>query len=59
MIVAAPGEQAPTLSDLQGYLAQQGLAKQKWPERLEVLDVLPRNPTGKVLKRDLQAQYGA
>jgi cyclohexanecarboxylate-CoA ligase len=31
--------------------------KQKWPEQLEVLDVLPRNPAGKVLKKDLREQY--
>jgi acyl-CoA synthetase (AMP-forming)/AMP-acid ligase II len=25
------------------------------PEQLEVIDVLPRNPTGKVLKHELRA----
>ena len=30
---------------------------QKIPERLEFIDVLPRNPTGKVLKKDLRATY--
>ena len=30
---------------------------QKIPEQLEILDVLPRNPTGKVLKHELRKQY--
>ena len=31
---------------------------QKLPERLEVVDVLPRNPTGKVLKFELRDRFG-
>jgi acyl-CoA synthetase (AMP-forming)/AMP-acid ligase II len=30
---------------------------QKIPEQLEIVDVLPRNPTGKVLKHELQSAY--
>ncbi len=29
----------------------------KLPEQLEFVDALPRNPTGKILKRELQAQF--
>jgi acyl-CoA synthetase (AMP-forming)/AMP-acid ligase II len=57
IVVAKEGLQAPTFSDLQAFLAEKGLMKQKWPEQLEVLDVLPRNPAGKVLKKDLREQY--
>ena len=57
VVVAKDGEQAPTFDDLQEFLAAAGLMKQKWPERLEVVDVLPRNPAGKVLKKDLREQY--
>ena len=32
--------------------------RQKIPERLEHLDEIPRNPSGKVLKRDLQQRFG-
>jgi acyl-CoA synthetase (AMP-forming)/AMP-acid ligase II len=32
---------------------------QKVPERLEHVDVIPRNPAGKILKQDLRAQYSA
>ena len=30
---------------------------QKIPERLEIIDVMPRNPSGKVLKHELRAKY--
>ena len=32
--------------------------KQKLPEQLEVVDALPRNPTGKVLKFELKDRFG-
>ena len=37
--------------------AGKGLSMQKIPEQLEFIDVLPRNPTGKVLKYELRDQY--
>jgi len=33
------------------------LSTHKIPEQLEIVDALPRNPSGKVLKRDLRTQY--
>ena len=33
----------------------EGLAIQKCPEQLEVVDALPRNAMGKVLKQDLRS----
>ena len=38
------------LESMRAFLASQEVSKTFWPERLEVLDQLPRNPTGKVLK---------
>lgn len=38
--------------------AREQLAPYKIPRRYELVDELPRNPTGKVLKRELQARYG-
>ena len=38
------------LWDLTRALAARGVAKYKWPERMEVVDELPRTPVGKVSK---------
>lgn len=35
-----------------------GLMNQKIPEQLEIVDELPRNPVGKVLKQQLRETYG-
>ena len=40
------------------HLAGEGLRIQATPERVEIVDALPRNPAGKVLKRDLQERFG-
>ncbi len=55
VVVARPGE-TPTLDELLTYLRELGIATFKLPERLELVDELPRNPLGKVLKRDLRAK---
>jgi len=39
-----------TLQELQGHLAREGVSKHFWPERLEVLDQMPRTATGKIQK---------
>lgn len=36
------------------FLTEAGLAKQKFPERLVVVDDLPRVPSGKVRKDELR-----
>jgi acyl-CoA synthetase len=41
------------------YLREIGIATFKLPERLEVRDELPRNPLGKILKRELRSELGA
>lgn len=48
-VVAREGE-APTLVDLTAHLAAAGLARQKFPEHLELVDDLPRTASGKVKK---------
>src|SRR5581483_887929 len=57
VIVAAPGHDPPTLAELFAFLTGEGLTVQKTPEQLEVVDALPRNAAGKVLKQDLRAAY--
>jgi acyl-CoA synthetase (AMP-forming)/AMP-acid ligase II len=44
------GRTAPTLEDVRAHLADVGLAKQKWPEELHVVEDFPRTPSGKVQK---------
>jgi len=39
-----------TMKDVRTFLADDGVAKQFWPERLEILDQMPRTPTGKIQK---------
>ncbi len=51
--VPAPGQEL-ALSDLTEYMREQGVAVYKFPERLEVVESLPRNPVGKLLKKDLR-----
>lgn len=48
------GQAPPTLDELIELLRGQQVARFKWPERLEILDELPRNPVGKILKRTLR-----
>jgi acyl-CoA synthetase (AMP-forming)/AMP-acid ligase II len=45
---------APGLEDIVSFIADQGVAAYKLPERLEVLDAIPRNPVGKILKATLR-----
>jgi acyl-CoA synthetase len=47
---------APTLDQVRAHLAEAGLARQKWPESLYVVDELPRTPSGKVQKFRLRQQ---
>jgi fatty-acyl-CoA synthase len=46
------------LDDLDEFLAER-LARYKHPKALEIVDALPRNPSGKVLKTELRVRYGA
>jgi cyclohexanecarboxylate-CoA ligase len=46
--------QAPTLADITTFLAEHRIAKQYYPERLEIVDTLPRTPSGKIKKFKLR-----
>lgn len=54
VVVARPG-QTLTLEDLRAF-CQGNLARYKTPKAVELVDVLPRNAAGKVLKRVLRDQ---
>jgi non-ribosomal peptide synthetase component E (peptide arylation enzyme) len=53
VVVPRPG-QTVTLEEIVAYLRDLRIATFKLPERLELRDELPRNPLGKILKRDLR-----
>jgi cyclohexanecarboxylate-CoA ligase len=48
--VVPDGGAPPTLDDLASYLVELGVAKQKIPERVEVVSELPKTQSGKVQK---------
>lgn len=43
-----------SLDDIRNHFSAAGIAKQKTPERLSIIDELPRNASGKVLKHALR-----
>jgi acyl-CoA synthetase (AMP-forming)/AMP-acid ligase II len=45
------------LAEIQAHFAASGLARQKTPERLVFVDVMPRTALGKVRKADLRTRY--
>ncbi len=55
IVVCRPGPPV-TLAEIVDYLRGIGVATFKLPERLELRDELPRNPVGKILKRDLREE---
>ena len=55
MVVARPGVTV-TEQDIIDY-ARERLARFKCPTSVDWLEVLPRNPSGKILKKDLRAPY--
>jgi acyl-CoA synthetase (AMP-forming)/AMP-acid ligase II len=58
VVVPAAGADTTTLDvDLPAF-AKESLANFKVPRRVELIDVLPTNASGKVLKRELRAAYG-
>jgi len=59
VVQSAPGEDALTFDEMTALCRDSGLMTQKIPERLEVVDALPRNETlNKILKYKLREQYG-
>jgi fatty-acyl-CoA synthase len=56
--VAAVTDAALRLDELDEFLTER-LARYKHPKALEIVDALPRNPAGKVLKTELRVRYGA
>jgi acyl-CoA synthetase (AMP-forming)/AMP-acid ligase II len=45
-----PGGRAPDLEAVRAHLADAGLARQKWPEDVRIVDDFERTPSGKIKK---------
>ena len=54
-IIVADGA-TPTLDDLQLYLAESGMARQYWPERIKIVTEMPKTPAGKIQKYVLREE---
>ena len=56
VVTLKPGVDGFDLGRMREFLGTQGVAKQYWPERVEVFDALPRTPSGKIRKFELRDQ---
>lgn len=57
-VVVTKPDRTLSFADMVDFLKNAQLSMHKIPEQLEIVSALPRNPSGKVLKRDLRATYG-
>ena len=55
--LGAVSDESFDLGDLDQFLTER-LARYKHPKALRIVDALPRNPAGKVLKTELRARFG-
>jgi fatty-acyl-CoA synthase len=55
--LGAVSDNSIDLGDLDQFLTER-LARYKHPKALEIVDALPRNPAGKVMKTELRARFG-
>ncbi len=53
-VVPRDPERPPTLGEVTGWMREQGFGSYKLPESLRVVEAIPRNPVGKILKRELR-----
>ena len=56
IVVRAPDAGALTADDVIAF-ARERVAHYKCPTSVDFVDALPRNPSGKILKKDLRAPY--
>lgn len=58
-IVLRPGHEVPNVASLGDYLERFGMAKFKWPERIEAIEGLPLTKVGKLDKAALRADIAS
>jgi acyl-CoA synthetase (AMP-forming)/AMP-acid ligase II len=57
VVVLADGVVDLTVPDLAEHCRSLGLSRHKAPERLEIVDAIPRNSMGKILKHELRKRF--
>lgn len=57
--IIAAADDAPSVSELGSFLEAQGLARFKWPERIEAIDAFPMTKSGKLDKSALRVRIRA
>lgn len=56
-VVSTKAGMVITLSELDAFMREMDVARYKIPEVLEVIDELPKGPSGKILKRELRDRF--
>ncbi len=59
VVTAAEGEPALSFDEMVAHFRAARVMSQKIPERLERIEAMPRNPTGKILKKELIERYAS
>jgi acyl-CoA synthetase (AMP-forming)/AMP-acid ligase II len=57
VVACVPGAEPLTMDEMRKHLLGRKLITRKLPEQLEIVDALPRNAAGKVLKHELRSRY--
>ena len=57
VVVTAPGQADIGFDGMTRHLLDAGLITRKLPEQLEIVDALPRNPSGKIVKFQLRDRF--
>ena len=57
VVPATSSDRVPSIDDLGVFLTERGLARNKHPEHVVVVDSLPRTPAGKVQKFILRENF--
>jgi cyclohexanecarboxylate-CoA ligase len=57
VVVVPEPDDPPSLAELCTHLLDQGMSKRFLPERLELVDALPKTPSGKIRKVELRERY--
>lgn len=53
-VVPLDVDSPPSLDEINDFLKGEGMSVYKLPEKMKLVDAIPRNPVGKILKRELR-----